>query len=169
MALHRERPTRILILDLDAHCGGGTYSLVRDIPGVVQADISVCRTDFYQPDPDSRSTLDVIARAEDYLPTVSKQLDALADDPFDLLICNAGMDPHEDSAIGGLAGITTAVIAERERLVFGWARRHRVGVAFTLAGGYTGARLDQARLVDLHRLTIQAAARPLANLADGLR
>ena len=116
-----------------------------------------------------RSTLDVIARAEDYLPTVSKQLDALADDPFDLLICNAGMDPHEDSAIGGLAGITTAVIAERERLVFGWARRHRVGVAFTLAGGYTGARLDQARLVDLHRLTIQAAATPSANLADGLR
>ncbi len=156
-ALQCQRPRRILILDLDAHCGGGTYSLVRDVPGVVQADISVCRTDFYQADSGSRSTLEIIARAEDYLPTLAARLDALADEPFDLLIYNAGMDPHEDSAIGGLAGITTAMIAARERVVFEWARRNRVGVAFTLAGGYTGGRLDQSELVKLHRLTIAAA------------
>ncbi len=51
-----EQPKRVLILDLDAHCGGGTYSLVREIPGVVQTDISVCRTDFYQTD--SRQPID---------------------------------------------------------------------------------------------------------------
>ena len=157
VGLQCEHPRRILILDLDAHCGGGTYSLVRDIPGVVQVDISVCRTDFYQPDAGSDSTLDIVSRAGDYVPTLAARLDALADVPFDLLIYNAGMDPHEDSAIGGLAGITTAVIAERERLVFEWAGRNRVGVAFTLAGGYTGGRLDQAGLVGLHRLTIGAA------------
>jgi hypothetical protein len=128
-----------------------------DPPGVVQVDISVCGTDFYQPDAGSDSTLDIVSRAGDYVPTLAARLDALADVPFDLLIYNAGMDPHEDSAIGGLAGITTAVIAERERLVFEWARRNRVGVAFTLAGGYTGGRLDQADLVELHRLTIGAA------------
>ncbi len=157
MGLEREHSRRILILDLDAHCGGGTYSLVRDIPGVVQADISVCKTDFYQPGSGSSSTLEIIALAADYLPTLAARLDALAGEPFDLLIYNAGMDPHEDSAIGGLKGITTAVIAERERLVFDWAQRNHVGVAFTLAGGYTGGRLDQAGLVQLHRLTIGAA------------
>jgi len=158
MARRGERPKRILVLDLDAHCGGGTYSLVRDIPGVVQADISVCMTDFYRAAPGGRSTLDVVARAGEYLPTLGGRLDALADEPFDLVIYNAGMDPHEDSAIGGLAGITTSVIAERERMVFDWAREHRVGVAFTLAGGYSGGRLDRERLVELHRLTIGAAA-----------
>ena len=81
----------------------------------------------------------------------------MAEEPFDLVIYNAGMDPHEESAIGGLAGITTSVIAERERLVFEWARQRGVGVAFTLAGGYTGGRLDRERLVELHRLTIAAA------------
>ena len=33
----------------------------------------------------------------------------------------------------------------------------RLPVAFVLAGGYVGPRLDQARLVALHRLTLSAA------------
>ncbi len=32
-------------------------------------------------------------------------------------------------------------------------------VAFVLAGGYTGQGLDEAELVDLHRLTLEAAVR----------
>jgi len=31
-------------------------------------------------------------------------------------------------------------------------------VAFVLAGGYAGPRLDQSTLVNLHRMTIAAAA-----------
>lgn len=63
------------------------------------------------------------------------------DMPFDLVLYNAGMDVHEDSAIGGAAGMTTDVIAAREQTVFEWARKRGVGVAFILAGGYTGGRL----------------------------
>jgi acetoin utilization deacetylase AcuC-like enzyme len=45
-------------------------------------------------------------------------------------------------------------------LVFEWARAHGLPVAFVLAGGYTGAALARAELVDLHLLTIEAADRP---------
>jgi hypothetical protein len=68
------------------------------------------------------------------------------------------MDPHERCPIGGLRGVTRDVLAEREQLVFDWRRRAAVPLAFVLAGGYLGPGLDQARLVELHRLTVAAAA-----------
>jgi hypothetical protein len=74
---------------------------------------------------------------------------------------DAGMDPCENSAIGGRAGITPDVLAQRERLVFDWCRNRQVPIAFVLAGGYVGERLSQDDLVDLHRLTLAAAASPV--------
>ena len=67
------------------------------------------------------------------------------------------MDPHQASP-GGIPGITFATLAERERLVFAWARERRLPVAFVLAGGYLSPDLSQDDLVGLHRLTIAAAA-----------
>jgi acetoin utilization deacetylase AcuC-like enzyme len=55
------------------------------------------------------------------------------------------------------AGITTGVLAQREKLVFEWAGQHGVPVSFVLAGGYSGRKLSRAQLVDLHRLTVQEA------------
>ncbi len=43
-------------------------------------------------------------------------------------------------------------------MVFAWARDQRVPIAFVLAGGYLGPRLDRDGLVALHRLTVEAAA-----------
>jgi hypothetical protein len=57
-----------------------------------------------------------------------------------------------------LSGISRAILAERERLVFEWCRDHTAAVAFVLAGGYIGWGLDATGLVDLHRLTLAAAA-----------
>ncbi len=39
--------TSVMILDLDAHCGGGTASLIRGIPGIRQMDVSVTGFDCY--------------------------------------------------------------------------------------------------------------------------
>ena len=75
----------------------------------------------------------------------------------DLVIYNAGMDPHERCSTGGAAGITTEVLRKREEMVFTWAREHGYPVSFALAGGYSGGRLSREELVDLHRMTIQAA------------
>lgn len=149
---------RILILDLDAHCGGGTYALTGADPDVWHLDVAVHPFDAY--DPGARATLDLVTRAADYLPTIRARLANLAAQgpAFDLCLYNAGMDPYAGCPNGGLPGISEDILADRERLVFAWCRERRIPVAFVLAGGYIGNRLPAAGLVALHRLTIAAAA-----------
>jgi acetoin utilization deacetylase AcuC-like enzyme len=154
---------RVLILDLDAHCGGGTAAIVRGWRDVVHLDVSVSQFDRYDVEAGARSTLDLVGSSGDYLPTIDRRLRALDDLSFDVVIYNAGMDPHQASQ-GGMRGITLRTLAERERLVFAWARGRALPVAFTLAGGYLDGGLSQADLVGLHRLTIAAAAMANAGL-----
>ncbi len=148
----------VLILDLDAHCGGGTASLIAGVPGIWQIDVSVNRFDRYE-DSDS-AWLRLVDSGADYLPAIQKLLgDADRRDlRFDLCLYNAGMDPCETCSTGGLRGITPAILAERERLVFAWCRQRHLPVAFVLAGGYLGPRLSERELVELHRSTLAAAA-----------
>jgi hypothetical protein len=42
--------------------------------------------------------------------------------------------------------------------VFDWCCDLKIPVAFVLAGGYVGDSLDEAGLIDIHRLTLRAAA-----------
>jgi acetoin utilization deacetylase AcuC-like enzyme len=149
---------RVLILDCDAHCGGGTESLIADEPRISQLDVAVDSYDRYSPTTQARLT--VVTRGSDYLPTIRQ---CLADenrraDAYDLCLYNAGMDPFEYCPTGGLSGITQEVLAERERMVFEWCSERRMPVAFVLAGGYIGQGLDVEGLVALHRLTLSAAA-----------
>ena len=147
---------RILIIDLDAHCGGGTHSLLAANPSVHQLDIAVHGFDHYVPV--GADTLDMVPSASRYLPTLARRLRELDDEVFDLCLYNAGMDPHEGSAVGGLAGIDATLLAEREQRVFSWCRERQLPIAFALAGGYLGPGLDAPGLVALHRLTLEAAA-----------
>lgn len=147
----------VLILDLDAHCGGGTASLIANEPRIRQVDVAVDRHDRYSETDQAR--LVMVNNSADYLPTIQRLLEALDGDVFDLCLYNAGMDPHSSCSIGGLAGITERILAERERLVFAWCQGRGLPIAFVLAGGYIGQRLDQRGLVELHRLTLSAAAR----------
>ena len=108
----------VMILDLDAHCGGGTASLVADDPRVWQFDVSVCGYDRY-PSSD-RARLEVAADGASYEAAIDRTL-AAADGcgvAFDLCLYNAGMDPCEGCSTGGAPGMTRALLAERERLVF---------------------------------------------------
>lgn len=146
----------VLILDLDAHCGGGTAELIEGDSRIWHEDVSVDPYDCYSGL--ANSALWEVDRAGDYLSTVERSLaQAEQRGPFDLCLYNAGMDPFQGCAIGGLDGITAEVLAERERIVFDWCRRRGLPVAFVLAGGYVGPGLKQAELVDLHRWTIVAA------------
>jgi acetoin utilization deacetylase AcuC-like enzyme len=216
----------VLILDLDAHCGGGTHELVKNDQRIWHADVAVdaydrydlpasadiagmpaigdvadsaaadasgpstaagqapvagaARTERGSSDPGTRSgrgRLTLVGQAADYLPAIARMLADLEAHPpmhatipaessaiataslFDLCLYNAGMDPFEGCAVGGMAGISRQILAEREQMVFEWCRRLRIPVAFVLAGGYVGDNLDQAGLVDLHRLTLAAAVR----------
>lgn len=151
---------RVLILDLDAHCGGGTYSIIADDPRIYQTDVSVCRFDTYKIDDAhwQRHRHRIIDHAEHYLPAIEQELEHAATEIRpDLVIYNAGMDPHEDS--GGLSGITTEILRVRERMVFDWAAARRIPLAFVLAGGYTGSWMSSRRLAALHAMTVAAAAK----------
>jgi acetoin utilization deacetylase AcuC-like enzyme len=147
---------RILVIDLDAHCGGGTHSLVGGLPGMHQLDIAVDEFDHYSPA--GANSLDLIDRADRYLPTLDRRLLALVGQRFDLCLYNAGMDPNEACPVGGLAGVDAKLLQARERKVFAWCAQRKLPIAFVLAGGYLGPSLGQSELVGLHRLTLQAAA-----------
>lgn len=153
----------VLILDLDAHCGGGTAELIADEPRIWQQDVSVDLFDHYASS--ERICLHMVQHSSVYLNQVRNCLQAVDDGglPFDLCLYNAGMDPYEGSASGGLEGVTMQILQQREQLVFDWCRKRGLPVAFALAGGYLGAKLDVAGLVALHRLTLAAAAMHAGN------
>lgn len=153
----------VLILDLDAHCGGGTASLIVDDERIAQVDVAVNGFDYYSNSVEERTAgrirLRLVQEGEDYLPQIEEVLEQVSTEgpTFDLCIYNAGMDPFEGGSTGALPGISRDILAGRERLVFEWLAGQGAAVAFVLAGGYLGPGLDAAGLVDLHRLTLAAA------------
>ncbi len=134
---------RILILDFDAHYGDGTAELIEDEEDIVMADVSTSR----------------LPAGSDYLAACRRSLaeTSEAQGPFGLVLYNAGMDPHQDCFLGGRKGIDEIVLAERESMVFRHCADRGWPVAFVLAGGHSNQRLSMNQIVELHRLTIQAA------------
>jgi acetoin utilization deacetylase AcuC-like enzyme len=154
----------VLIVDLDAHCGGGTASLIAPEPRIWQTDVSVDMFDFYGQvggtGGSTRINFRMAGSGATYLNDIESALEETAAScpRFDLCLYNAGMDPCEDCSTGGLRGITGDILAGREELVFAWCREHAAATAFLLAGGYISRDLDEQGLVALHRLTLSAAA-----------
>lgn len=148
---------RVLVLDLDAHFGGGTASLIAGDPRCRQFDVSVCDFDAFEED--AQSTFNYVIDARAYLPTIDRALARIDAEgaAFDLCLYNAGVDPYMNCPTGGRDGITAPILAERDRMVFQWAAQRGLPVAFTPAGGYVGPLLERDALVALHRSTLEAA------------
>ena len=138
--------SRVLIVDFDAHYGDGTAALIAGNPAIQMVYPSFQYKIGMSGDP-----------GEAYLDLCAAALDD-ADGRFELVIYNAGMDPYEGCGLGGRPGVTLEVLDTRERMVIDFCRSNGLPMAFVLAGGYVGPRLSQQRLIDLHRLTIKAAA-----------
>jgi len=157
---------RVLILDVDAHCGGGTARCLAELENVWQVDISTCRFDSYEYS--ERFHLEVIDRADNYLPCVEHHLDELDRQGIEFGLCmyNAGMDAHEDCETGGLAGVPRKMLSRREEMVFEWCCERGLPTAFVIAGGYIGPRLGRQELVDLHRYTVRAAASSATHVGE---
>jgi acetoin utilization deacetylase AcuC-like enzyme len=153
----REGAGRVLLLDLDAHCGGGTHSLIGDDSRLVQLDISVSPVDGYRAHGANR--LDLVRDPERYVEVLRQRLREQEGEAFGLCLYNAGVDVVETCDTGGLAGFSQKHLALREEEVFSWCRRRGLPVAFALGGGYCGPRLSPRGLVDLHRETFHAGAR----------
>ena len=146
---------RVLILDLDAHGGGGTAALIMNSPRLYQVDVSVSSFDTYRNTDNAKL---IMADGDSYLDVVAQALHATNRSEFDLCLYNAGMDPLAEDTCGGALGITDQTLAAREKLVFDWASMGNLPIAYVLAGGYVGGKVNQSTLVALHRLTISAAA-----------
>ena len=143
------------VLDIDAHNGGGTFSILGTNPSVRIADVSVEAFDRWDPSAERHHRV-MVTEAEEYLGAVG---DALAHlDGVDLIIVNAGMDPHEGCDVGGLRGLDHTVMAERESMIAEWISTTGTPAAFALAGGYRGPGLEIDGIVDLHMLTVDAFA-----------
>jgi acetoin utilization deacetylase AcuC-like enzyme len=147
----------VLILDLDAHCGGGTHELIHGDERIWQMDVSVHAFDRYEPL--GNNQLEMVYNGSRYLPTIKRKLTWLEREAprFDICLYNAGMDPFWGCPIGGMRGVTQKLLRDREVAVFSWCRMRGVPIAFVLAGGYLGPDLNREGLIALHRFTLEAA------------
>ena len=144
-----------LVVDTDVHQGNGTAEIFGG-DGTVYT-LSLHQEHNY-PYPKSRSTVDVNLPDgmgdDDYLAILEKSLhQAFQDFSPQLLFYVAGADPYREDQLGGLK-LTMEGLARRDALVCDYARRHRVPLVVTLAGGYARRVEDTVRI---HAGTVLAA------------
>lgn len=128
---------RILIVDLDVHQGDGTASLMAGRGDVFTLSLHA-EKNF--PVRKARSNLDVALADglddEGYLETLARHLpDALDRFAPDLVLYQAGVDPHGDDKLGRLS-LTSEGLARRDRFVISEVRQRGLPVASALGGGY---------------------------------
>lgn len=138
----------ILIVDLDVHQGDGTAALMAGEPAVTTFSMH-CESNF--PVRKARSTLDVglpdKTGDDAYLEALAAHLPALAGQVRpDLILYQAGVDPHVDDKLGRLA-LSDEGLAARDRFVASLARSMGVPLASALGGGYGD---DQAAVARRH-------------------
>ena len=143
------------ILDIDAHCGGGTFEILGDNPLIRIGDVSTNGYDTWRSGQE-RHKLEITTDPDTYLDVVAEMLEHIGS--VDLLLLNAGMDPAEGGSAGSTRGFTSELLEQRELLVAEWCERTNTPVAFVLAGGYVGSNLTLGGVADLHMHTVAAIA-----------
>jgi acetoin utilization deacetylase AcuC-like enzyme len=147
---------KILIVDLDVHQGDGTAYIFQDDPTVFTFSMH-CGVNF--PGTKQQSDLDV-ALAEgmedaEYLQTLDRYLpDLLSQVKPDLVLYDAGVDPHLADRLGKLA-LTDSGLYRREMQVLSTCLSAGYPVACVIGGGYAD---DLEALVFRHSLLHRAAS-----------
>lgn len=90
--------------------------------------------------------------AADWLKSLSKNVCKAAD--CDVLLFQAGADPHIDDPLGG--ALTSEQMRMRDRIVFQCAKRLGIPVAWNLAGGYQD---PLQKVLDIHDATMEECVR----------
>lgn len=126
---------RVGILDCDLHYGDGTAEIMAAL-GI----------DWIRHVSQEYGSLNEAAPFIEQLPNVVR---SFAD--CDLLIYQAGADQHLNDPLGGF--LTTAQLAERDRIVFSVAKSIGIPVVWNLAGGN---QEPLSRIMEIHRNTMRA-------------
>lgn len=137
---------RVMIVDLDVHQGDGTAALLAGRPEIFTFSIHAeknfplrkARSCFDLGLPDGTEDGAYLAALAAHLPP------AIEGFAPDLILYQAGVDPHRDDRLGRLA-LSDDGLRARDRFVMQAARRHGIPLASVLGGGYGGDRHEVAR------------------------
>jgi acetoin utilization deacetylase AcuC-like enzyme len=161
-----KRLATVAVLDLDLHYGNGTASLCESRPWLFNC--SIYGNDYWQNTPyrdvetvrhrDGRNHVSIPLPGGSGLATLREALERgmaeiLAYGRPDLLLYQAGADPYREDPYSPL-DLGHADLRERDRMVFAWARREGMPLAWVLAGGYTP---ELSKVVEVHLGTFDAA------------
>ncbi len=185
--LHRGEVAQVLIIDLDVHHGDGTATIFADKTSRLGSRVFTfsmhCGKNFPSRKPpsdldvalpaglDDHAYLDVLLNGQRTHGSPYGGLDALLErvEP-DLVLYDAGVDPHRDDKLGHLQ-LTDDGLYRRDRAVIGACRSHGIPTACVIGGGYhddwtvlarrhaTVHRAAQYWLTE-KRLVLTGAARP---------
>ena len=147
--------SKVLIVDLDVHQGDGTAFVFQNDESIFTFSMH-CGVNF--PSTKQQSDLDVSLEVgmedDDYLQTLAKYLpDLLSQVKPDLVLYDAGVDPHIGDRLGKLA-LTDTGIFRREMQVLSTCVAAGYPVACVIGGGYAD---DMKSLVWRHSLLHRAA------------
>lgn len=147
---------KILIIDLDVHQGDATAFIFQDDPSVFTFSMH-CEVNF--PGTKQKSDLDVplpIGLEDDaYLQTLDRYLpDLLSQVKPDLILYDAGVDPHQGDRLGKLS-LTDSGLFRRDMQVITACLKARYPIACVIGGGYCE---DFDALVYRHSLLHRAAS-----------
>jgi acetoin utilization deacetylase AcuC-like enzyme len=146
---------KAIVVDTDVHHGNGTAAIFRNDPTVFTLSIHQLNN-YPGHKPPSNVDLHMNDRVEDeeylgaLIPAVQQALDTFQPE---ILFYVGGADPYCEDQLGGLS-LTKEGLKKRDGRVFEEARRRRIPVATTLAGGYARRVEDTVRI---HVNTILAA------------
>ena len=145
---------QLMILDLDVHQGDGSAACFADDARVFTLSVHAA-SNF----PLRKVSSDVDIPMEDgtsdhdYLQTIGDRLPELLDKVQpNLVIYNAGVDPHRDDRLGRLC-LSDQGLLMRDHLVLDACLRRNIPVATVIGGGYD----ELSSLVKRHALVFRAA------------
>ncbi len=129
---------RVGILDYDYHYGNGTDDIIRKL----NLDWVVHIT--------AGATYNNAGQALHFMAGISSHIEAMSE--CDLVLYQAGADPHIDDPLGGF--LTTTQMAQRDWLVFSGFHSRGIPIAWDLAGGY---QKPLSKVIAIHENTYRAA------------
>jgi len=144
---------KLAILDCDAHFGDGTHDILSRTGHLGKQVLHYTRgSPHYRGGPEG---------APAFLAHLPALLSQWKDEGVELVLYQAGADPHVDDPVG-CRFLTTAQLHERDRAVFGACARLGLPVAWNLAGGYQedAGRWPASirKVLDIHDNTLRACA-----------
>lgn len=151
-----ENPSKkVFVLDCDEHGGNGTAEFTESLDNLSQVTINGSRFGCLE---NERTRCITLGRVTDdfseYDTALEEAFDRIKKTSPDLVIYQAGADPHIDDPLGSL-GMTTEQMLYRDSKVFDFLNKESVPTMFVLAGGYQEPINE--KLVPLHLNTFKSA------------